>query len=50
MAGSLFGVSGTPANFLIDRKGGVVFRHTGFNPRSGPALLEAEIEALLSRP
>ena len=50
MARKLYGVQGTPANFLIDARGRVVFSHTGFNPKSGPALLAAEVEALLPRP
>ena len=50
MAGRLYGITGTPANFLIDRQGRVVFRHTGFDAKAGPELMAAEIEALLSRP
>ena len=50
MAGDRFGVRSTPASVLVDRAGRIVFSHSGFNARTGPALLDAEVEALLSRP
>lgn len=46
-AGKLYGVNGTPANFLIDRKGRVLFTHFGYG---GPKSIEAmgyQVEALL---
>jgi peroxiredoxin len=47
MAGRLFGVAGTPTSMMIDRRGRVIFRHTGFGGDAGLALLEAEATALL---
>ena len=47
MAGRLYGVTGTPTSVMIDRKGRVIFRHTGFGGEASLALLEAEAQALL---
>lgn len=49
MARRLYGVTSTPATFLIDRRGRVIFFHSGFNPKSGPAELATEVEELLAR-
>ena len=43
-----YGVSGTPTNFLIDRRGRILFRRVGFGPGS-EAELKAQIEYLLAR-
>ncbi len=43
-----YGVSGTPTNFLIDRRGRILFRRVGFAPGS-EAELEAQIVYLLER-
>jgi peroxiredoxin len=47
MAGSLYGVTSTPTSVMIDRRGRVIFRHTGFGGDAGLALLESEARALL---
>ena len=43
-----YGVAGTPTNFLIDRRGRIVFRRVGFGPGS-EAELRAQTEYLLNR-
>jgi hypothetical protein len=45
---SLYGVTGFPTSFLIDRRGTVVERQVGFLPARAGAI-EARIEALLGR-
>ena len=48
VAGSLYQVTGTPTNFLIDRQGRIIFRGVGYAPGSENEL-RAQIEYLLSR-
>jgi thioredoxin-related protein len=43
-----YGVTGTPTNFLVDRRGKIMFQHVGYAPGS-EAELRAQIEYLLSR-
>ena len=45
-----YGVDGTPANFLIDRQGRVLFKHFGFRGEEGVKHMGSEIETMLSRP
>jgi peroxiredoxin len=45
-----YGVDGTPANFLIDQQGRVLFEHFGFRGEEGIKQMGSEIEAMLSRP
>ena len=45
-----YGVNGTPANFLVDQKGQVLFHHDGFRGPEGVDQMANEVEAILARP
>jgi peroxiredoxin len=46
-AGQLYGVNGTPANFIIDRQGRVLFTHHGYRGPESVELMGYQVEALL---
>ena len=49
-AGDLYGVTGTPSNFVVDQQGRILFTHFGF---TGPEEIDQignEVDAVLSRP
>jgi peroxiredoxin len=49
-AGKLYGVNGTPATFIIDADGRVLFEHHGYDGPAGVEQMGYEIEAALDRP
>jgi len=48
MAKELFGVTGTPTDFLIDEQGRIIFKHVGYGT-GHEETLEAELRELLER-
>jgi peroxiredoxin len=48
-AGASYGVTGTPANFILDRDGRIVFVHEGYRGEAGVAQMARELDALLSQ-
>lgn len=49
-ASKLYGVNGTPANFIIDQSGRILFAHNGYDGPEGIALMGYQIDAALGRP
>jgi peroxiredoxin len=49
-AGKLYGVNGTPANFVIDQDGRILFVHRGFRGPKSVLQMEGQIQAVLDRP
>jgi len=48
-ASKLYGVDGTPANFIIDADGRVLFVHHGYDGPEGVEQMGYEVEAALDR-
>ena len=45
-----FQLSGIPTSFVVDREGTVQHTHVGFDPRTTPAKIEADVRAVLGLP
>lgn len=44
-----YGVDATPANFIIDRQGKILFTHHGFHGPEGAEMMGYQIEEILGR-